>query len=282
MTKLIEISIGHFKSKTGNVGDDLNLWLWPKILKNYKFSINSTTVILGVGSILDSNFINNNKINSFSKKIVIGSGARGIAGIPVLDDSWEIVFVRGPKTVSAISNQRSVSCITDPAYLISDFFKKSKVAGKIGLIPYFLSNEYMWQNIANSCGFTLISPRNNLEVFIKELSECQFVITEAMHGAIFADALRIPWIPYSSFSGFHEGDTHSFKWADWTESMNIECSELTFPIMWDAESKGIKTWVKSKYIAQSLSKLTISSCFLSDDLIYKDKIENLRYTISKL
>ena len=44
---------------------------------------------------------------------------------------------------------------------------------------------------------------------------------EAMHGAILADAYRIPWAGCRMLSGVLEGYTNIFKWNDWMQSLSI-------------------------------------------------------------
>lgn len=265
------MGLGYFKTSLGNVGDDLNLWLWPKMLPTWKIresNIIDENVLVGIGSILDDRF------NLASKKTVIGSGARSEASIPELDDSWEILFVRGPKTAKALSKYRVVEYITDPAILSANFFTQSKNPQAIGLIPYFRSNQQFWSDIADKLNWKFISPCLPLNEFMHELAQCEYVVTEAMHGAILADSLRIPWISYSSFTRYHEGETHSFKWNDWSESMKLNNSEIELPVIWNNKS-GIKQYIKQKWIIQKLKALNLDKCYLSSDETFNQKLNKM-------
>jgi succinoglycan biosynthesis protein ExoV len=48
-----------------------------------------------------------------------------------------------------------------------------------------------------------------------------------MHGAIVADALRIPWIPVCTREGIN-----SFKWEDWCASVSLDYRPYHLPAIW--------------------------------------------------
>jgi len=262
-------TLGYFKYGKGNVGDDLNAWLWPQILQHFVFENNTDNVLIGVGSILDSRF------DHYKKKLVLGAGARIESSVPQLDDTWDIKFVRGPKTQKALKKQLDVKYITDPAILIGEYFKKRNNAQKIGFIPYFKSDHKRWEIIAKHLGFTFISPQNSVEDFAQQLSECKFVITEAMHGAIFADAMRIPWFSVSSFTHLSEGETHLFKWQDWCESMEMTFTEIKLPMLWPNDNR-VKRLIKNYIIYRKLKKISLNDCYLSSDEFFNKKTQQIK------
>ena len=53
---------------------------------------------------------------------------------------------------------------------------------------------------------------------LNKIHASDVVIAEAMHAAIVADALRVPWIPVN----FHGSHINSFKWNDWCGSLDVE------------------------------------------------------------
>jgi succinoglycan biosynthesis protein ExoV len=53
-------------------------------------------------------------------------------------------------------------------------------------------------------------------MILEAFSRARLVLTEAMHGAIVADALRIPWIPLAI-----SPEMNRFKWMDWTMAMEL-------------------------------------------------------------
>jgi succinoglycan biosynthesis protein ExoV len=66
-------------------------------------------------------------------------------------------------------------------------------------------------------GFAYIDPRWSTEQVLAALSETEILLTEAMHGAIVADALRVSWIPIRTTSKIL-----AFKWQDWCQSVGLE------------------------------------------------------------
>ena len=52
-----------------------------------------------------------------------------------------------------------------------------------------------WEPICREVGLRYVDPRWPVARILEELCQTGVLITEAMHGAIVADALRIPWTP---------------------------------------------------------------------------------------
>src|SRR5690606_28992893 len=62
---------------------------------------------------------------------------------------------------------------------------------------------------------------------INEIACSEKIIAGAMHGAIVADALRIPWVRLRfGIHGFESPATSELKWKDWMLSLNLK--KLTF------------------------------------------------------
>lgn len=91
------------------------------------------------------------------------------------------------------------------------------------LIPHHSSAAYgQWEKVAAAAGMTLLDPRWPVPVVMEHFSRAKLVVTEAMHGAIVADTLRIPWIPITIAP-----DTLPFKWRDWTLSLDLPYEPIT-------------------------------------------------------
>jgi succinoglycan biosynthesis protein ExoV len=61
-----------------------------------------------------------------------------------------------------------------------------------------------------------IDPLAPVPEICAQLARSSLVIAEAMHGAIVADAFRVPWIPASTSGRFN-----LFKWQDWAMSLGM-------------------------------------------------------------
>lgn len=224
----------YYKSSKGNFGDDLNGWLWPKIFGEEKGS--SDLGFLGIGSILhsDSHILKEGK--DF-RKVIFGTGIKPSLGYKNLkiDDSFDIRFLRGPLSAYALGNVHPF--ISDAAYAIRalpDFNQLQDQEKKydISLMPYFHSvNYYDWPKICEDLGYHYISPlsENGVEFTLKEIAASKSIITEAMHGAILADALRVPWHRFVFSTPSTEGGRISdFKWMDWCLSIGIYNPEVSY------------------------------------------------------
>ena len=70
----------------------------------------------------------------------------------------------------------------------------------------------------------MIDPRRPVEEVISDIKASKVLLAEAMHGAIVADALRVPWIPIRAHRRHHD-----FKWHDWCASMSIRYDPHKLP-----------------------------------------------------
>jgi succinoglycan biosynthesis protein ExoV len=276
------MKLGFYESTNGNVGDDLNPFLWSRLIPNLANG-DESTIFVGIGSIFDKRY------DAYNKKVVFGSGARSPETLPKVDESWDIRFVRGPLTSKALAESGiNASYITDPGILVSKVFPKPKVVkGKIGLIPYFLTDHEPWHHIAKMLGYVLISPTLSVENFVLQVAECELVVTEAMHGSIIADAMRVPWIVYSSSTILHEKQTHSFKWTDWCTSMHLEFEDFILLRFWSVKNASkfskFKQFIRKIWVCNKISKrVKYGKRYLSDDIVFAEKIRLLEIEIEAL
>lgn len=194
----------------GNVGDDMNAGLWHRLVPDLD-ELTTAQWLVGAGTILDE------RINSLDgRKVVMGSGFRPAAGAMRLNADVRFAAVRGKLTAQQLGLGRDIP-LGDPGFLVGRLRRAPAPASqRIGLIPHIYSER--WSNIsavAADGGFDVISPSLPLDEFLQRLGSCTRVYTESLHGAIFADALRIAWARVRICSHYYEGEgVAEFKWQD--------------------------------------------------------------------
>lgn len=224
-----------FKERTGveNFGDDINPALLGRFIK--KSILSSDKICLfGIGTILHDNNLNDNQ--HFHRKVIFSSGVGYGNLTKKLDESWDIACVRGPKSAEALGVGLEKS-VCDGAILLSDVYKKPAVRRSRGLfVPHVsshISAGFLLKDIVESLGLDYLPPIGSSDEFIEKVAGAPFLVTEAMHGAILADSMRVPWTPI----GFHE--FLEFKWNDWMESVGLNEGRvhLISPKCWDENPK---------------------------------------------
>jgi succinoglycan biosynthesis protein ExoV len=226
----------YFKSEERNFGDDLNPYILEHFIPNYKDQYEDI-VIYFIGTILFDGFVGEKKIKDFAekRKVILGSGVRFINNPPYMDATWDVRFLRGPLSSLALTNNCN-TYITDPAYLVRElpvFTELPKIKKhKISLMPHFLSLDKIdWKKLCDKYEINFIIPsEKNVDFILSEIAQSDVLITEAMHGAIIADAFRVPWKRFKWFSHVYESEMVSeFKWSDWLFSMNLKHSFYSLP-----------------------------------------------------
>ena len=200
----------YYRGETPNFGDELNPWLLPRVFPDF-FDDDESELFLGIGSVLFDTH------SAEARKIVFGSGFGGYTKVPILDDRWRIVCVRGPRTAKLLGLDESR--VAGDAAILTNLFRQKPIAlpGSISFMPHFQSiPRGHWKAACQLAGIRFIDPRNPVETILREIETSRVVISEAMHGAIVADALRVPWVPILPFDR-----THWMKWHDWAEALDL-------------------------------------------------------------
>lgn len=206
-----------------NFGDALNPLIWDHFLPGF-FDDDRSTVFVGIGSLLGFDF------EPTSRKIVFSTGLGGgdpanYGRAPTLDPSWEIVCVRGPLTAETLGIP-SGKAVTDGAALIRRMaWPEPEPRYTCSLMPHVRSLEFLdFETLCLDNGLHFIDPRRDPSVIVGEIMASGKLVAEALHGAIAADALRVPWVPLKMFRQVNE-----FKWRDWAASMEVEGMETGRP-----------------------------------------------------
>jgi succinoglycan biosynthesis protein ExoV len=216
------VKLFYYQDAIGNFGDDLNGWLWPQLIPEL-LDDNENSLFIGIGSILDS------RIPEGPTKVVFGTGV-GYGRLPALDDRWRICCVRGPLTASALGLPVELA-VTDAASLVRTLpLPRHRTPTGFAFMPHFRTPAraaYQGVDLEAACGelgIRYINPSGGVERVLAEISCSQMVIAEAMHGAIVADALGVPWVPVQLYSHIL-----SLKWQDWCASLQLTYSPVVFP-----------------------------------------------------
>lgn len=208
------MKIYYFKDPVGNFGDDLNSWLWDTLLPNY-FDSDDSVRLSGIGTII------NTSMPAAKKWFVFSSGVGyGYPPVNFGNDNWNILCVRGPLSAKVLGLDKS-KVITDGAALLNtlDEFKPLPENERKGVIfiPHhhaLLSGE--WEMACKYSDVEFVSPQWDSKLVIQKIRHARLVIADAMHAAIIADAMRVPWIPVIT-----SPQINTFKWLDWTQTINL-------------------------------------------------------------
>jgi succinoglycan biosynthesis protein ExoV len=219
----------YWESAHGNFGDDLNLWLWDFLLPGLR-DVHPETLLVGVGTVL-----NRALLPEGQHKLVIGSGF-GYGTLPDMSQKqeWDIRSVRGPLTAQKLGLEPEKGII-DPAVMLADMpeFQNLPKLYKKSFVPHWESAIVgMWPSVAAQAGLTYIDPCGEAKAVIRQIAQSELIVAESMHGAILADAFRVPWVAVSTSDSIN-----SFKWNDWASTLGVSYQPLQVPISSRAEAK---------------------------------------------
>jgi len=227
-----------WRGTTRNFGDELNGLLWPHLLPgrlddappgDARFDDarfdgalvdgGGSDLFLGIGSVLDA------RHSADRRKIVAGAGFGGYENPASLDGSWDIYWVRGPRTARQLGLPTEFG-LGDPASLLPLVHPVARHAtGTIGFMPHFESlARGAWPEAAIEAGVTLIDPRDPPRTILDRIAGCRMLLSEALHGVIVADALRVPWVALAPVAPIHRA-----KWLDWAEALDLTIRFRTLP-----------------------------------------------------
>jgi hypothetical protein len=199
-----------YRGTQNNFGDELNHWLIPKVFPDF-FDEDGSKLFLAIGSIILDNHPKD------ALKIVFGSGYGGYTPMPVIDETWKFYCVRGEKTADACGLPPEFVA-GDSAILIKRFQPPPRAKRfKYSLMPHWESVEHInWRRACSMAGIHFIDPRDSVDDVLAQIQETEVLVTEAMHGAIVADALRVRWIAILPIVPKHRA-----KWYDWASALGL-------------------------------------------------------------
>ncbi|WP_207101609.1 polysaccharide pyruvyl transferase family protein [Paracoccus shandongensis] len=193
----------------------MNTWFWDALLPGWREAWPDVT-LFGIGTILGRKIL-----DAHGRVLVCGSGA-GYGAIEGIDRSKvEISWLRGPRTAALIGADPGLA-ITDPACMATtmpQFRGLARGTGGTIFIPHRSTArlDLDWDRIGRHAGLRVVLPSGEAGEVIADIARAGLVVTESMHGAIFADAFRVPWVPIRISNEFND-----FKWHDWAGSVEVQ------------------------------------------------------------
>ena len=264
------MKLHYYKPPDGssNFGDELNRFIWNHYFPNF-FDEDNTSVFFGIGTIMRAA----KKIYPDTAITIFGSGAH--ASSQEMEPNFEVDFVRGPFSAKALGLD-DTKWITDPAILTPKVFPMLGVKKryKYSYMPHFSVANHYYKEVFESIGIHYIDPRDEVEDILERINATEVLLTEAMHGAILADAYRVPWLPVYSYSSLNH-----FKWKDWSESLGIQIRSNKIPRFYINDG-GIKLFIKKRITIKKVKKICALSPYLSDAAKSKQALSRIEERIA--
>ncbi|MCX7888414.1 MAG: polysaccharide pyruvyl transferase family protein [Rhodobacteraceae bacterium] len=210
----------YYRGSPPNFGDELNALLWPQLLPEGLLDDDPSELFLGIGSIIGDD------LPAASRKVVAGSGYGGYSGLPDLRDGrWSFLWVRGPRTAQRLGLDPGAA-IADGAVLLRAIRLPAPAApAPVAFMPHVDSvARGAWDRVCRLAGIRYLDPRRPVAELLPAIASAGLVISEAMHGAIVADALRRPWVAMLPIIPLHRA-----KWEDWAASLGLDLSRHRLP-----------------------------------------------------
>lgn len=224
-----------FEASKKNFGDDLNPWLWSQLLPNLTDS-QSNGVFVGIGTLLRQELV-----DKYSREAVhVFSSGAWLDRDATYPSNWSFHVVRGKLTAKHVG--ASNATLGDGAYLLAKMQLPEPIQmPDICFMPHHESLDlFSWESFCQENNIGFISPRDDVDIILAKMRGCKKIIAEAMHGAIVADALRIPWCAVRFSPGFETP-----KWHDFASAVNLELNIHDIPFVVNRRKFSVKTLLKS-------------------------------------
>lgn len=287
------------RDRMPNFGDALNTWLWPKLMPG-SFDDDDSTLFIGTGTLLNSLLAERTK--AAQRLIIFSTGAGYEQPIQQIPQHWQIACVRGPLSAAVLALPEKTA-IADGGILVNRCFTTpGDKTSDYGFIPHIHHANYAatdWKQICEPLGIRYIDPRGPVEQVLEAIGQVKVLLAEAMHGAIVADALRVPWIPIVTSPRILR-----FKWQDWCASMDLTYRPQVLPPLagYPRYGRGVRSGLRSAAhwqdcwqqsplllsrhspkISQRLEKIMAQGkAYLSKDTVLEQRLEQLEYALLKL
>jgi succinoglycan biosynthesis protein ExoV len=280
------MKLHYYRHPSNNFGDDLNPRLWQGLAPELFADEADGILFVGVGTLLNDN------LPAAPRYVVFGSGVGYGRTLPLVTEAWRFYSVRGPLSAHALGLPDTMAVI-DPAVLLRRQYalSRSNRTFSYAYMPHVNFARDSGNSLRAICadlGVQFIDPRRSVEEVIAAMAHADVLITEAMHGAILADALRLPWIPVRSHRSIL-----SFKWQDWCASIQVAYEPTTLTTVWDYPGRPTLRWLKHHHLypnplrmlamKRELSALIRTrKPILSDERLLEDRTQELERRLAQL
>jgi len=218
-----------------NMGDMLNIPIMKEIFSyDVKYSTKSS-VLLAIGSGLGS-LVAEQNAKSFYKLLykpflpkvhIWGTGFMNYSNSRkfFVVRRMEVAALRGRLSKERVERalNRELSCpLSDGGILASCLLKEEEEKRyKIGVIPHFRERHNpLFKKLADSYKDSLlIDVTQDPHVVIRQIAQCESIISTSLHGLILSDSLGVPNV-HAVYSGLVKGD--GFKFDDYYSGYGME------------------------------------------------------------
>lgn len=214
-----------------NFGDALNPLIFDALLPDF-FNADGSTIFIGIGSIIGLKHGDPRTERRIYFSSGFAAGASSTYGtLPSLGPTDDVICVRGPLTARAMGLPPE-KAIADGAILVRHLFDLAPdpSATTVSYMPHVGSFRFFadWKGLLSEIGIKVIDPTDPPMEVMRQIQASKVLLAEAMHGAIVADAIGVPWVPVSCYDTINQ-----FKWRDFAASMGSDHAPHRLPALFD-------------------------------------------------
>jgi len=164
----------------------------------------------------------NPKIEVFGTGFIRDQDINGVELIRRLN----IIALRGVYTkqkLDSISGKKNKITLGDPGLLCKELIDTTKIKKKfkLGIVPHYADkkSKFIYELEKSNSGSKIIDIQQEPYAFLREISQCEMILSSAMHGLIASDSLNIPNLRLIVSDNLAGGD---FKFNDYYSVFGIE------------------------------------------------------------
>jgi succinoglycan biosynthesis protein ExoV len=232
------MELHYYRDPHGNFGDDINKWLWRRLVPDW-WDQADDTCFCGIGTLIDSTMPR-------AKRWIVFSSGAGYGPPPPNfgDETWTISCVRGPLTARVLDLPAECA-VSDGALLIATLpeyrpLSASERSGVLFMPHHNALKEGAWDLVCARAGVEFVSPRDDDRSSIERIRRARLILADAMHAAIIADCLRVPWVPVMT-----SPEINAFKWLDWCLSLKLPYEPTALP--GSSTTEQVQSWFLPLY-----------------------------------